>query len=690
MEDPMSNYEFWKELGKIFNAVVAYQEKSIEFNKRFINPWIKIGNVFDTQDRHREAVHAYQQAVEIDPGNAQNWLELGNAHFRNETFEDAVPAYQKAIELDPNLGWPYSNLAVTYVVQNRHAEAKLLYEKSILLLSDDKDKAICWNRLGNLHRKLNEYDLAMLAFQKADELDKENTGFKDEFDEVLERVEGKKDDEAAPSDMIANSIQLIVEQNQADEKALVVPQEIPTEVPTEPIQSPDAVLDVIMKDAKLEEPGMIAPEPSPTSLPESELGKVPELVGSAEETSKPTADDVVSTKAEIVEPFVSASDFVPPTPESETRDPETTETVEVPITAEKIETVLSGNVTETFTESMVGMETVTETFQAEAPAVEDVTEPVPPAPEITASAIAEEPVINSNDKVSEPISEVMDVVEKVSEPAPEVVDVVEKISEPALEVVDVVEKVSEPAPEILNEKVEEPVVAVAPIEATGVTNEARDQVQEAAQDITPQSEAVPGMSNVEAVVKGNDAELQPVMIVVDEPGLNTLNHDILTSSMFEEEPAASHEPIAMVDETGEFQLEMDTKNAHVWNELGNVYFNRGAIDDAVVAYSKAIELDRWFAWPYSNLALAYVQKERFAEAMLLYQRSIELFTSNKDKAISWNRLGNVYRRLNDYDNAIASYQRADELDPDNSTIYLQSRFSLLGNYQVEQNASLSS
>ena len=129
---------------------------------------------------------------------------------------------------------------------------------------------------------------------------------------------------------------------------------------------------------------------------------------------------------------------------------------------------------------------------------------------------------------------------------------------------------------------------------------------------------------------------------------------------------------------------MDAKNAHVWNELGNVYFNAGAYDDAVSAYNRAIELDRWFAWPYSNLALAYVQKGRFTEAILLYQRSIELFTNEKDKAISWNRLGNVYRRLNDYDNAIAAYQRADELDPDNTTLSLRSRFSLLGNYYVEQ------
>jgi hypothetical protein len=140
-----------------------------------------------------------------------------------------------------------------------------------------------------------------------------------------------------------------------------------------------------------------------------------------------------------------------------------------------------------------------------------------------------------------------------------------------------------------------------------------------------------------------------------------------------EELSGPHEPVAKIDPSGELQIEMDTKNAHVWNELGNVYFNTSAFDDAIVAYSKAIELDRWFAWPYSNLALAYVQKRRFVEAILLYQRSIELFTGEKDKAISWNRLGNVYRRLNDYENAIAAYQRADELDIPKAFVVLPQR-----------------
>jgi cytochrome c-type biogenesis protein CcmH/NrfG len=79
----MTSYEFWEELNKVFNAVVSYQEKSIEFNKKFITPWIRLGNVFDKNDRQRESIAAYKQAVEMDPDNAQLWFELGNLYLND-------------------------------------------------------------------------------------------------------------------------------------------------------------------------------------------------------------------------------------------------------------------------------------------------------------------------------------------------------------------------------------------------------------------------------------------------------------------------------------------------------------------------------------------------------------------------------------------------------------------------------
>ena len=103
----------------------------------------------------------------------------------------------------------------------------------------------------------------------------------------------------------------------------------------------------------------------------------------------------------------------------------------------------------------------------------------------------------------------------------------------------------------------------------------------------------------------------------------------------------------------------------LWNELGNVYFNTGAYDQAVHAYKRAIQLDPDFGWAYSNLAQAYVHQNQFAEAIPIYIKSLELLQDGKDKAESWNRLGTAYRQLRDYPNALAAYQKAVEFDGTN-------------------------
>ncbi|MCC7119738.1 MAG: tetratricopeptide repeat protein [Anaerolineales bacterium] len=110
----------------------------------------------------------------------------------------------------------------------------------------------------------------------------------------------------------------------------------------------------------------------------------------------------------------------------------------------------------------------------------------------------------------------------------------------------------------------------------------------------------------------------------------------------------------------------ETQDPEVWNKKGNIHFENGDYDKAIGAYNKAIELDRAFGWPYSNLALTYQTMGKFAEAILLYQKSASLLKDKTEQAASWNSLGNIYRHLNDYENAANAYQQADELDPQNS------------------------
>ena len=86
----------------------------------------------------------------------------------------------------------------------------------------------------------------------------------------------------------------------------------------------------------------------------------------------------------------------------------------------------------------------------------------------------------------------------------------------------------------------------------------------------------------------------------------------------------------------------------------------------------------------SNLALSLVFQGKYQEATHYYQKSIPLFQQDKDKAVVWNRLGDVYRKLNDYDSAISAYQTAIKLTNEPINLLTRTRFSLLSNCRVNQ------
>ena len=633
----MSELEFWKDLGNIFDAVMNYQKKNVEFNNNFINPWIRLGNIFEREDESNDAVKAYQRATQIDPENAQNWVNLGDAQFRKEDFDAAIQAYRKAVALDPQAGWPVGNLALCLVTQGKIEEAIPLYKQSIGLLNDVKDKAICWNRLGNAYRKLNDYENAFLSFQKADQLDGGNTGFDDRLDET-------------PPSLSVVAPEEILEQMTAEETETEPAMPELAQQPVEEIHQPEAEPAIInltrvetsdnvialapnmemkvdetttdnatqsINETRVEQPeneSVVVEEESPLSLHEKNfdiLQVVEDVIAKVEQAYSETVEVVTETVEAVTEAVTEALN---PEPEPVNENPVQEEGRHIP-------------------EWLVIRDSnVANEVQEEALQVESVT---------TLSDISQETVVNE-------LTVNMDVVETYTDPLAAQLTTEPDLSRgSAHETIEAVQTDSKHEVEV---KVD------VTVELTESNSEETEIADETSASATDEQRA--------------EMAYEEYLKDVIEPT------NILTDHIDE---IHSETPITKVSKNGDVRIAMDTKNAHVWNELGNIYLNAGSCDDAIASYRKAIELDRNFAWPYSNLALAYVQKERFAEAILFYQRGIELFTSDKDKAITWNRLGNVYRRINDYSTAIASYQTADELDPENATLSLRSSFGLLGN-----------
>lgn len=103
----------------------------------------------------------------------------------------------------------------------------------------------------------------------------------------------------------------------------------------------------------------------------------------------------------------------------------------------------------------------------------------------------------------------------------------------------------------------------------------------------------------------------------------------------------------------------------LWNELGNLYLISGAYREAEDAFLKSIQLDGDFGRSFSSLALIYVKQGEYEKAVELYKQSIALSVDAKEKAVVWNRLGNVYVQLKNYHEAVLAYQAADELEEKN-------------------------
>jgi tetratricopeptide (TPR) repeat protein len=126
-------------------------------------------------------------------------------------------------------------------------------------------------------------------------------------------------------------------------------------------------------------------------------------------------------------------------------------------------------------------------------------------------------------------------------------------------------------------------------------------------------------------------------------------------------------------------MNSNPRNTFEWNELGNSYASSNKLDEAIDAYKKAIEINPGYGQPYSNLGFLYNRLGKHEIAIQFFKKSIELLNSTEDKAVSWNRLGDAYRRTGDYGNASAAYKKSSEMAPAVNPVMARARVSLLEN-----------
>jgi len=93
---------------------------------------------------------------------------------------------------------------------------------------------------------------------------------------------------------------------------------------------------------------------------------------------------------------------------------------------------------------------------------------------------------------------------------------------------------------------------------------------------------------------------------------------------------------------------------------GEALASKGKIDEAIVEFEKAIDMDSEFVAAYTSLGAAYGQKGTIDQSISASDKAIELDPLN---ATAYFNRGNAFGKDGNYEEAFASFYKAVELDP---------------------------
>lgn len=100
-------------------------------------------NTFLMQDRHEEALAAYDRALASFPDSALAHLNRGNTLLALRRQQDALQAFRRALQLQPGYVEALVNIGSVLNEQGRHAEANASFEQA--LAHDPSNAAAHWN-----------------------------------------------------------------------------------------------------------------------------------------------------------------------------------------------------------------------------------------------------------------------------------------------------------------------------------------------------------------------------------------------------------------------------------------------------------------------------------------------------------------------------------------------------------------
>ena len=128
------------------------------------------------QKEYNKSIVDYVRATELDPDDSENWRMLGYVYQNGiKDYEKALGYYEKSLEVDSTYVNSINSKALIYVEQKKYDLAIKEYSKGILLKEiDPEGAAYCYRNRAEQYERLREYDKALADYDSAIALEPEN------------------------------------------------------------------------------------------------------------------------------------------------------------------------------------------------------------------------------------------------------------------------------------------------------------------------------------------------------------------------------------------------------------------------------------------------------------------------------------------------------------------------------------
>lgn len=163
-------------------AVTAYQ-KAVELDKENLDALRGLAQNLVYDNHPEAALEQYKAISEADPQDAQAYLRMADIYRRMGKFEPAIENLKKAAGLVPDSLEVAYNIALVYEAQGKYEEAvpvlQKLLEKTVKAdgsysAGDRNNRSVFLERLGTIYRTMHKTQPAIETFQKMLELGDEN------------------------------------------------------------------------------------------------------------------------------------------------------------------------------------------------------------------------------------------------------------------------------------------------------------------------------------------------------------------------------------------------------------------------------------------------------------------------------------------------------------------------------------